>query len=246
MITAIIQARTSSNRLPNKVLLPLGESTVLEQVIDRVKKAKNIEKIVVATSTDKSDDKIVELCKKINVGVFRGSMDDVLGRYYEAAKEFKATDICRITSDCPLIDPVIIDKVVDEYNQKECDYASNSHPVATFPDGLDVWVFSFEALEKSYKEATLESEREHVTSYIWNHPESFKVCSVENSKDQSEYRLTIDEEKDYELIKTIFNKADISSTDSIIKFLDENPDISNLNKSINRDEGYKKSVEKDN
>ncbi|MFH1428051.1 MAG: glycosyltransferase family protein, partial [Patescibacteria group bacterium] len=225
MITAIIQARMQATRLPNKVLLLLGKKTVLENVIGRVKQANLVNKIVVATSTEIADDQIYNLCKKIKVDCFRGSLNDVLDRYYQAALQYNATDICRITSDCPLIDPKVIDQVIEIYLSKRYDFVSNSHPVATYPDGFDVWVFSFQALKKAWQDAKLPSEREHVTSYIWNNPNKFKIYNLKNKVDQSHYRLTIDEEKDYKLLKRIFSEVKDLTTENILRFLDNNQEI---------------------
>ena len=245
MITTIIQARISSTRLPEKVLLPLGGKSVLENVVERAKGAGRIGEIIVATSSGKDDDKIVRLCEEKGIKYFRGNLDDVLDRYYQAAKIFKAENICRITADCPLIDPEIIDQVAEEYLKGGYDYAANNHPVATYPDGFDVEIFSFKALEKAWREATLPSEREHVTAYIWNHPDKFKIYNVRNDIDLSSYRLTIDEDKDYELLKKIFKEVTDLTTTNILKFLDEHQDIKNINTGIVRDEGYYKSLKKD-
>ncbi|MFA4833307.1 MAG: glycosyltransferase family protein [Patescibacteria group bacterium] len=245
MITTIIQARISSTRLPGKVLLPLGGKTVLENVVERVRKAKLIGETVVATSNGKDDDKIVELCETRGIKYFRGSLDDVLDRYYQTAKHFQAESICRITADCPLIDPEVIDRVAKKYLEGEYDYVSNTHPTATYPDGLDVEIFSFKALERAWQEAILLSEREHVTSYIWNNPDKFKIGNVKNSLDLSTYRLTIDENKDYELLKKIFKEVSNLTMLNIVKFLDERQDIKNINADITRDEGYYKSLEND-
>ena len=154
MITAIIQARMSATRLPGKVLLPLGEGTVLEHTIGQVKKAKSIGRVVVATSDGADDDTIAALCEKVGVPVFRGSLNDVLDRYYSAAKKFGAEHIARITSDCPLIEPGIIDRVVRELIDSDppADYACNLLPRRTYPRGLDVEAFWFATLELLWRE----------------------------------------------------------------------------------------------
>ena len=146
MITAIVQARTNSTRLPKKVLLKLGSMTVLEQVVRRIKKSKLIKEVIIATTTDKSDDIIANLCHRKKIKFFRGDMNNVLDRYYQAAKHFNLKHICRITSDCPLIDPDIIDLVANRYLQTGVDYISNSRPESTYPDGLDLEIF--ETIEK--------------------------------------------------------------------------------------------------
>ena len=208
MITAIVQARTNSTRLPKKVLLKLGSMTVLEQVVRRIKKSKLIKKVIVATTTDKSDDIIANLCHRKKIKFFRGDMNNVLDRYYQAAKHFNLKHICRITSDCPLIDPDIIDLVANRYLQTGVDYISNSRPESTYPDGLDLEIFSFKVLARTRKEAKLLSEQEHVTPYIWKNPKKFKSLIVKNKTDLSNLRWTLDELIDYKLIKKIYDKLE--------------------------------------
>ncbi len=245
MITAIIQARMSSTRLPGKVLLPLGSATVLEHTIRQVKQAKRIGQIIVATSDCADDDVIVALCEKIRVPVFRGSLDDVLDRFYQAAKKFNAGHICRITADCPLIDPKIIDHVAEEYEKRSYDYISTGRITSTFPDGMDTEIFSFEALETAWKTAKLPSEREHVTSFIWNHPERFRVIEIRNDRDLSAIRLTLDELADYTVLQDVVAHVPKLSMNAIVSYLQEHPDIAAMNGSIIRDAGYLKSLRKD-
>ena len=234
-----------STRLPKKVLLPLGGKTILENVVDRVRQAKTISQIIVVTSNEPDDDAIAKFCEEKEIQYFRGSHEDVLDRFYQAAKQFKAEHICRVTADCPLIDPAVIDEAVKQYIDNGYDYVSNSHPVATYPDGFDTWVFSFAALEKSWQEAKLPSEREHVTSYIWNHPEKFNIFNVKNNVDLSAYRLTIDEKKDYQALKIIVDQVKELTMENIVKFLDEHEEVRKINAPIQRDEGYYKSLEED-
>jgi len=245
VITAIIQARFSSTRLPGKVLLPLGDKTVLERVVDRVSKAKNISQVVLATSSEKDDDQIFELCNQKGVKCFRGDLNDVLDRYYQAAKEFEAKNICRITADCPLIDPEIIDRVADKFLEAGYDYISTGRITSTFPDGMDTEIFTFESLERAWKEAKLSSEREHVTPYIWKNTDKFKIYTYESGQDLSSYRLTLDEEKDYQLIKNIYENLEDLSMKSIIDYLNSHLELTNINSSIKRDEGYDKSLKND-
>lgn len=244
-ITAIMQARTSSTRLPGKVLLPLGGKTVLEQVIDRVAKASCIGELVIATSQDRSDDRICELCSKIGVNFFRGSLNDVLDRYYQAAKKFGSKYICRITSDCPFIDPEIIDRVADKYFEMKCDYISTGRIVTTFPDGMDTEIFSFESLERAWRESSLPSEREHVTPYIWKNTDKFKISELKNDVDLSRFRLTIDEPADYELAQKIFSSLTDPKMEDIIEFLEKNESIKDINSSIENNQGYFKSLKED-
>lgn len=235
----------ASTRLPGKILLPLGNKTILENVVDRVKKAKYIDDAVVATTTEKEDDVVVNLCKDKSIKYFRGDMDDVLDRYYQTAVKFGCDNICRITSDCPLIDPTVIDLVVEKYLTGKYDYVSNSRLKATYPDGLDTEVFSFKSLERAWKEAFLKSEREHVTPYIWKNPDKFFISNVENNLDWSNYRLTIDEKKDYELLQKVFAEVSDLTTDNIITFLIKHEEIKKINENIKRDAGYAKSLNDD-
>ena len=246
MITAIIQARLGSTRLPQKVLLPLGKKTVIESVIDRVRASKNINEIIVATTIQPEDQKIFNFCHDKNIKCFRGSLEDVLDRYYQAAKHFGVQHIARITSDCPLIDPNAIDEVAEKYLEGSFDYVSNNHPAATYPDGLDTEIFSFKALGKAWRDAKLKSEREHVTPYIWKKPDIFRLFTVKNPVDLSEYRLTIDEPRDYELLQVVVSQVKPLTTRNILKFLDNNSTIKEINAAIKRDEGYAKSLKEDN
>ncbi|MBI4779667.1 glycosyltransferase family protein [Candidatus Falkowbacteria bacterium] len=250
MITAIIQARTGSSRLPEKVLKEVCGKTLLEHQILRVKRAKLLDRIIVATTDKPADDPIAEIAKKTGVDIFRGSEADVLDRYYKAAKKYNASEIVRLTGDCPLIDPVIIDLVIDYYlkNKNLYDYASNVRP-PTFPDGLDVEVFSMATLEKAWQEAKLPSEREHVTAYIGKNPEIFRLGIVENAKDLSYLRMTIDEPADWELISKIFldlypSKPDFDLAD-ILTLFGRQTELLKLNSDITRNHGYLKSLAKD-
>jgi spore coat polysaccharide biosynthesis protein SpsF (cytidylyltransferase family) len=246
--TAIIQARVGSTRLPGKVLLKIMGKTILEYGLERVKKAKMIDKIIVATTKKEEDLSIVNLMHKLKVNVYRGSEDDVLDRYYQAAKIFKAKHIARITSDNPLIDPQIIDKIVKRYFESSADYCSNTLE-ETFPDGEDVEVFKFSALREAWKKAKLPSEREHVTPYLKKHPEKFKIVNVKNKKNLSDKRWTVDGKKDFELIKAIlkalYPKNPSFLMKDILKFLKTNPRLEDLNKYVTRNTGYLKSLRKD-
>ncbi|MDD5031513.1 MAG: glycosyltransferase family protein [Patescibacteria group bacterium] len=251
----IIQARYGSNRLPGKVLLPLGGKTVIEQVISRVGQAKKIDhrqggtgKIILATTTKEEDDALEKICPKAGVDCFRGSEDDVLDRYYQAAKKFKAENIIRITGDCPLIDPEIIDKVVDLYEKSGVDYATNVIP-PTFPDGLDTEIFSFAALEKAWRETNLASQREHVTIYLWQNPEIFKQIHLKNDINLSKRRWVLDNPEDYEFMKLVYSKLYPAKPNfnlaDLLKFFADNPEIEKINNMIKRNEGLKKSLEED-
>lgn len=247
-VAAIIQARVGSTRLPNKVLKEIAGRTVLEHVINRVKAASKIDDIIVATTVNKEDRKIVKICNDLGCSVFCGSEEDVLDRYYQAAKSFKVRHIVRITADCPLIDSSIIDEVVGKHLKEQADYTANVIK-ETYPDGLDVEVFTFNSLKKAFMNAQLLSEREHITPYIRKHREVFKIVNVEYSENLSDKRWTLDEEADYQFIKYVykglFNKNPLFGMKEIIEFLKENPEIEKLNMHISRNEGYKKSLKED-
>jgi len=201
-ILAIIQARYNSTRFPGKVIKKIGNQTVLEIIVKRLSKAKKITKIIVACSKDRNDKKIIKICKKLKIDYFSGSENDVLSRFYYAAKKYNGYNIIRITADCPLIDYQIVNKLIKVFFEKKIDYASNTNP-PTFPDGLDVEIFRFSTLKKAYKEATKECDREHVTQFIINNSK-FKKFNLLNNKDYSSIRLTIDEPEDLSVIKKIF------------------------------------------
>jgi len=247
-ILGIIQARTSSTRLPRKVLLDLEGRTVLEHVISRVKSANLISQVIIATTIKKEDLKIVKICADVGVEVYRGSDQDVLDRYYQAARLLNPEHVVRITADCPLIDPKVIDKVIKLHLKEKADYASNTIK-ETFPDGEDVEIFRFETLKKSWENAKLLSEREHVTAYIKKNPELFNMSNLEYCKDLSNKRWTLDNPEDYEFMKIIYKnlycKNNLFGIVEIIRFINKNPDIEKINQHITRNEGYLKSIKND-
>jgi len=165
-VAAIIQARMNSTRLPGKVLLKIQGKTVLEHIVRRVCKAITLDQVIVATTDQSSDDEVYHTAEQLHVDVFRGKEDDVLDRYFQAAKFYNTDHVIRITADCPLMDPKVIDKTVDHYFENSCDFCTNSIEPRTYPDGLDVEVFSFRILKEAWSNAKLTSEREHVTPYI--------------------------------------------------------------------------------
>jgi spore coat polysaccharide biosynthesis protein SpsF (cytidylyltransferase family) len=249
-VSAIIQARMGSTRLPGKMLLPIVDNKgALELMLERVRRARQLQKIVVATTTSPSDDKLVDLCKRLGCEYFRGNEVDVLDRYYRAALAFGSPEvIVRLTGDCPLHDPVIIDKFISCFLDSEVDYVWGGDP-PTFPDGVDTEVFSFSALEKVWKEARLKSEREHVTPYIRKHADTFKVINIECEKDLSDHRWTLDEKEDYEFIKHIYKnlykKKPAFGMEEVLELLAKHPELEEINKHISRNEGYQKSIKED-
>jgi spore coat polysaccharide biosynthesis protein SpsF len=235
MITAIIQARMGSSRLPKKVLMKIGNHVMLKYMVDRVQKSKLIDKVVVATSLNKLDDEIENFCLSNKINCFRGSENDVLDRYYMAAKEYNSTTIVRLTADCPLIDSKIIDKTIKLFNDKKVDYAANAVPpdVKKYPDGSDVEVFSFDNLELAWKNVKNLKDREHVTFYFWKYSNGFSSALLNNTHDWGNYRITVDYLEDFQLVSHVItyldkNKLD-GSLEEIINFLNDNPKIKNIN-----------------
>ena len=245
MITAIIQARMGATRLPGKVLKILNNKSLLEFQLERIKLSERIQEIIVATTNESADDEIASLCNRRGIKVFRGSQNDVLSRYYHCAKENNASTIVRLTADCPLIDPKVIDAVIDLYFSKKVDYAANTVPPETsyWPDGSDVEVFSFQALKKANEETTDISFREHVTFYFWKDTNKFLSVQLDNKQDWSNYRFTLDYPEDYEVIKLIndelLRKKLFGHIDQIIDILVSKPEIAEINKAFYFGIGWK-------
>lgn len=236
-ILVIIQARMSATRLPGKVLMEIEGKPMLWHVVERLKYSRKIDGIVLAIPDTKKNNKLENFAIDNNIKYFRGSEENVLFRYYETAKEFKCDVIVRVTSDCPLIDFEVADKAVDMHLSSEADYTANILK-RTYPRGLDVEVLNFKALEKSFKEANGKQHCEHVTLYIREHPEKFKRVSVENRKDFSHLRWTVDEKEDMEFIREIYKrlhkKGKIFLMAEIIKVLAKEPKLLEINKNIKR------------
>ena len=241
----IIQARMGSTRLPNKVLMKVGDTTLLGYELERVKKAKKIDKIVVATTVGANDDASVQFCNSVGVDSFRGSEADVLDRYHQCVLQYPGYEaVVRVTGDCPLIDPVVIDKVITFFEGGEYDYASNIQK-ETFPDGMDIEVFKREVLEDAAKNAKLQSEHEHVTLYIRNKDE-FKKGNLEAENDFGHFRLTVDRMEDFEVVKFLIeNSALEDGYLHYISVLTRHPEIMAKNMSIMRNEGLLKSLKED-
>jgi spore coat polysaccharide biosynthesis protein SpsF (cytidylyltransferase family) len=237
-----------STRLPGKVMMEICGRPMLWHVIHRLRHAERLDSIVVATSEQMIDDEIEEFCRAEKVPCFRGSEKDVLDRYYQAAKWIGADVIVRITADCPLIDPEVVDSVVNKYLECECDYASNSE-LRTYPDGLDTEVFSFNALKRAWSEARMMSEREHVTPYIRNNKIIFTSADVFQERDLSTLRWTVDEPEDIEFVRNIYERLYRSDRvflmDEVVNLLREDPKLLEINKGFERNEGYLRSLRED-
>ncbi|MEW6049507.1 MAG: glycosyltransferase family protein [Candidatus Zixiibacteriota bacterium] len=235
MVLGVLQARMSSTRLPEKVLRPILGRPMLARQLERVADATMIDTLAVATSTEKDDDPIEQLCSTIGISCYRGSLPDVLDRYYGCAQQFGGDTIVRLTGDCPLADPDIIDQAIVLFQRGGADYVSNSVE-RTFPRGLDVEVFSFEALETSYRHAKLAGEREHVTPYIYTHPLQFSLCQLTQVEDMSHHRWTVDEPEDFEFVsrvyETLYPRNPRFRTADILKLLEQEPNLISINAHI--------------
>ena len=236
-IVTVIQARTGSSRLPNKVLRPLAGKPLLARMVERVVAARLSGMVIVATTTDACDDPIVALCEQEGFACYRGDADDLLDRHYQAGRLYAAATVIKIPSDCPLIDPRIIDRVIDYYlkHAGEFDYVSNLHP-ATYPDGNDVEIMTMAALETAWREATRPLEREHTTPYLWENADRFRVGNVvwETGLDYSmSHRWTIDYEADYQFIAAVYDALypndSLFSLDDILRFTAAHPRVAALN-----------------
>lgn len=248
MILGILQARVSSTRLPGKVLKEILGVPMIVRQVERVRRSALVDRFVLATSTDASDDPLEQLCLENGVPCFRGSLEDVLDRFYQAAAKYKPDHVVRLTGDCPLADPDLIDEVIDFHLKGGFDYTSNALE-PSFPDGLDVEVFRFSCLEKAWREAKRPSQREHVTLYMYQNPDLFNIGSFKNSTDRSSLRWTVDEPQDFEFISKIYKGLYHSNphftTSDVLAFLEENKELAGVNKAFQRNEGLRKSLSKE-
>ena len=234
-IGAIIQARAGSERFPNKVLKTVCGKPLLLFSVERLWYSEYLtpDSVVVATTEEKEDDEIVQLCQERGIPVHRGSTRDLLDRYHTAARRFGFDPVIRVTSDCPLLDPRVADRVIAQYLQGGYDFVSTNHP-PTFPDGLDTEIISFNTLEESWKEATQPHEREHVSPFLWDQPSRFRIGNLENDEDLSiTERWTVDYPEDLTLVRIVlehlYREGEVFHMEDVIGFLDENPGLRNIN-----------------
>jgi spore coat polysaccharide biosynthesis protein SpsF len=235
---AIIQARMASSRLPGKVLLDIAGEPMLLRVVERSRRASNLDRVVVATTGDPSDDAVAGLCLQRGVDCYRGSMHDVLDRYYQAAKHFGAEVVVRLTADCPLIDPGLIDQAVEELNRTGADFVANRLPPPwrrTYPIGLDVEVCTFEALARAWSEADQPQDREHVMPYLYEEEGRFHTVLLQNEPDYGQLRWTVDTREDLELIRRVYahfaGQDDFSWLD-VLDLFQKEPQLAEINAQV--------------
>jgi len=237
MITCIVQARMGSSRLPGKTMKMITkDKRIIDFVVSQLQSSKLIEKIIIAIPDLNEDNLTYQHLVSKNISVFRGSAKNVLDRYYQCAKIESSSIIVRITADCPLIDPVIVDNVIQKFIENKFDYVANTHP-RTFPYGTETEVFSFNALEKAWMETDDDFDREHVTPYFYNNLDKFTIGNFKQENNQSGYRWTVDYEEDLEFVRFIASNISKNPilTDDIIELIEKNPDIIKINKKYNLD-----------
>ena len=236
-VVVVVQARTRSSRLPGKVLLPLAGRPLLERMLERIRAARTPDDIIVATTDEASDDVVYDLSMAAGVSCYRGDTNDLLDRHLQAARHASADVVVKIPSDCPLIDPSVIDRVIGFYkaDASAFDYVSNLHP-ATFPDGNDVEVVPMPVLETAWREARAGYEREHTTPFIWERPQQFRIANVEvggGANYSNSHRWTIDYAEDYDLIAAIYDALwtpkRIFSMDDVLELIQVHPELAQLN-----------------
>lgn len=247
-VVGIIQARMGSSRLPEKTLMPIGAKPLLVHVMERTRAAQTLDDVCLATTEAPEDAPLLEFATQFGALTYTGSPDDVLDRYYQAASMAKADVIVRITADDPFKDPAVIDTIAGHLlAHPELDYVSNTLE-PTYPEGLDVEVFTFDALATAWREASLASEREHVTPFIWKNPARFNLHNVRHSADLSHMRWTLDYEADLRFAREVYRRLEhkgLFSMAEILECLDAEPELNHINQGIERNSGYLSSIQKD-
>lgn len=249
-IIAVTQARYGSTRLPAKILKEVNGETLLETHLKRILRSEKITSLKVATTVEDGSEKIVEIAEKLGLDTYRGSVNDVLDRFYQTVRGEQPDYVVRLTSDCPLIDPAIIDQVIDMAVSTGADYVSNVLE-ESYPDGMDCECFRFSALERAWKEATLRSDREHVTPYIWRNSSMkggtlFRSGCLKNGEDWSDIRITVDTSEDFEVVRSILeNLGADRNCGEYVDYIKKHKEISDINSSFKRNEGYEKSKKED-
>lgn len=250
MIAAIVQARTGSTRLPGKTLADVGGRPMLGRLVDRARRIPSVEQVIVATTEKPPDEAILRFAADRGLPAYAGSEDDVLDRFYQAARRYGVAVVVRVTPDCPLLDPAVSGLVLARFleGRGELDYVSNTQP-PTFPDGLDTEVVAFAALERAWREARLASDREHVTPYIYKQPGEFRLANVTHAPDLSALRWTVDERADLEFVRAVYARlgamADTFGMEDVLELLRREPELEAINQGTARNEGYVKSVRAD-
>ena len=246
----IIQARMNSKRLPGKVLKSFKGISPLLLLCDKLNKINLLNSAILATTNLKSDNKIVDFCKKKKIKYFRGSNNYVLKRYYDCAKKFKIKNIVRLTADCPFLDLVLLKYMIHIFFKKKLNYLSNTYPLpCKYPDGSDIEIFSFKILKKTFESAILPSEKEHVTNLMYKN-KSKKVMRIDNKLDISSYRYTIDNKDDYKIFKFLIKNFDYNKilnfkTKEMVKFLKNHKELTSYQKNLKRNYGWESSFRKD-
>ena len=234
-IGVIIQARMGATRLPGKPLLKVKEKTLLEHLVSRLKQVKHPLTLIIATTQNDRDKSILELAKNLHISAYAGSEEDVLDRYLKTARHYDLDVIIRVTADCPLLDPELIDEAISRFlaPYPEIDYFSNTIE-RTYPRGMDFEVFKRRTLEEAYIDAFFDEEREHVTPFIYRHPERFKLAQLRNPTDESQHRWTVDTTEDFELIKRLIEsfQDDSYRLQDLLNVIQKNPDWSLLNQNV--------------
>jgi spore coat polysaccharide biosynthesis protein SpsF len=250
-VTAIVQARMGSSRLPGKVLEKIGEIPAISFLLERLNRSSYVDDVVVATSLHEKDNVLVDYLQKEGITVYRGSEHDVLDRFYRASLLYPSDAYLRLTGDCPLLDPEIVDKLIVLFRKENVSYASNVDP-ASYPDGVDVEIFSKRALEEAWFEAKAPSEREHVTPFIRNHPERFPKANLSNNEDLSHLRWTLDTEEDLRFLRELYALcADYGknllhlSMQEILAMIEKKPEIQGINQHLLRNESYLKQIKEE-